>query len=149
MTLPFSALKDEWMKDPSFRAEYDALAPEFALSRALIEARANAGLTQADVPCRWITNCRDPGSRTICCHDHPSRQFLTISSGNAEAHRSAAALTSSRFRNETCGTRMNITTLVIPRPVRSAAALPWPKPPRLPVRARMFSATSSDGAPRR
>jgi transcriptional regulator with XRE-family HTH domain len=55
MTLPFSALKDEWMKDPSFRAEYDALAPEFALSRALIEARANAGLTQADVAERMGT----------------------------------------------------------------------------------------------
>jgi len=47
MTLPFTALKDDWMKDSAFRAEYDALAPEFALSRSLTEARANAGLTQA------------------------------------------------------------------------------------------------------
>lgn len=55
MTLPFNALKDEWMKDPAFRAEYDALAPEFALARALIEARSNAGLTQAEVAERMGT----------------------------------------------------------------------------------------------
>ncbi len=30
---------DEWMKDPAFKAEYDALAPEFELASALIEKR--------------------------------------------------------------------------------------------------------------
>ncbi len=55
MTIPFDSLKDEWMRDPAFRAEYDALAPEFTLARALIEARANAGLTQAEVAERMGT----------------------------------------------------------------------------------------------
>lgn len=55
MTVPFSALRDEWMQDPAFRAEYEALAPEFALAKALIEARANAGLTQAEVAERMGT----------------------------------------------------------------------------------------------
>lgn len=49
MTIPFKKLKDEWMKDPAFRAEYEKLKPEFALALALIEARAKAGLTQTEV----------------------------------------------------------------------------------------------------
>lgn len=49
MTIPFKKLKDEWMKDPAFRVEYDRLKPEFALALALIEARAKAGLTQTEV----------------------------------------------------------------------------------------------------
>jgi DNA-binding XRE family transcriptional regulator len=55
MTVPFKKLKDAWMKDPAFRAEYDALAPEFALARSLITARAKAGLTQAQVARRMGT----------------------------------------------------------------------------------------------
>jgi ribosome-binding protein aMBF1 (putative translation factor) len=49
MTIPFKKLKDEWMKEPSFRAEYERLKPEFALALALIKARNKAGMTQADV----------------------------------------------------------------------------------------------------
>ncbi len=49
MTIPFKKLKDEWLKDPAFRAEYDRLKPEFALALALIMARTKAGMTQADV----------------------------------------------------------------------------------------------------
>jgi ribosome-binding protein aMBF1 (putative translation factor) len=39
----------EWLKDPEFRAEYEALEDEFALASALIEARGRAGMTQAQV----------------------------------------------------------------------------------------------------
>jgi ribosome-binding protein aMBF1 (putative translation factor) len=49
VTIPFKTLKNEWMKDPSFRAEYERLKPEYALALALIKARSKAGLTQADV----------------------------------------------------------------------------------------------------
>ena len=42
-------LLDEWMKEPEFVAEYDALAEEFALFDKMLKARKNAGLTQADV----------------------------------------------------------------------------------------------------
>ena len=48
-TIPFKKLRDEWMKDPAFRNEYERLKPEFELALALIKARANAGLTQAQV----------------------------------------------------------------------------------------------------
>lgn len=48
-------LKRKWMQDPAFKAEYDALEDEFALIRALIDARARAGLTQAELAERMGT----------------------------------------------------------------------------------------------
>lgn len=42
-------LAEEWLKDPDFRAEYDALVEEFALAAALIKARAQADMTQEQV----------------------------------------------------------------------------------------------------
>ncbi|TVS09670.1 MAG: XRE family transcriptional regulator [Gammaproteobacteria bacterium] len=48
-------LKRKWIQDPAFKAEYDALEDEFALIRALIDARARAGLTQAELAERMGT----------------------------------------------------------------------------------------------
>ena len=48
-------LAKEWMKDPAFRREYDALEEEFALATALLSARDRAGLTQAQVAQRMKT----------------------------------------------------------------------------------------------
>ena len=42
-------LKKKWTKNPDFAAEYEALAPEFAIAGALIRARTQAGMTQAEV----------------------------------------------------------------------------------------------------
>ena len=39
----------EWMEDPEFRGAYDALEDEFALASALIKARGDADMTQAEV----------------------------------------------------------------------------------------------------
>lgn len=47
--IPVREAAKAWLKDPEFRAEYDALEPEFALAFALIEARSRAGMTQAQV----------------------------------------------------------------------------------------------------
>ncbi|MBW7849869.1 MAG: helix-turn-helix transcriptional regulator [Rhodospirillales bacterium] len=55
MTIPFEQLKQEWMKDPAFKAEYDALAPEFEIAAELVKARARAGLSQAEVALRMGT----------------------------------------------------------------------------------------------
>jgi predicted transcriptional regulator len=44
-----SELKRRWMKDPDFRAEYEKADAEFSLIEALIRARTNAKLTQAQV----------------------------------------------------------------------------------------------------
>jgi len=40
-----SALADK-MKNPEFRAEYEALEPEFVIMQAMIDARKSTGLTQ-------------------------------------------------------------------------------------------------------
>lgn len=42
-------LHKRWMKAPKYRAEYEKLGPEFDLTQAIIEARAKAGLTQAQL----------------------------------------------------------------------------------------------------
>jgi transcriptional regulator with XRE-family HTH domain len=44
-----------WKQDPTFRKEYDALEEEFALFDALVSARYQAGLTQAEVAERMGT----------------------------------------------------------------------------------------------
>ena len=48
-------LKNELMKNPAFKAEYDALEDEFSLARELIEARTRAGLSQAELAQRMGT----------------------------------------------------------------------------------------------
>lgn len=37
---------NEQMKNPEFKAEYEALEPEFAIIQAIIDARKSSGLTQ-------------------------------------------------------------------------------------------------------
>ena len=48
-------LHRKWLSDPDYRAAYDELGPEFELARALIETRARAGLTQAQLARRMKT----------------------------------------------------------------------------------------------
>jgi len=48
-------LHRRWSRNPGYRAEYDALGPTFDLARAMIEARMNAGLTQAQLAERMAT----------------------------------------------------------------------------------------------
>lgn len=54
-TIRIDDLAKEWMKDPAFRREYDALEEEFALATALLAARGKAGLTQSQVARRMKT----------------------------------------------------------------------------------------------
>lgn len=49
-------LHARWMAEsPAYRAEYDALADEFALVEELIKARAHSGLTQEEIARRMGT----------------------------------------------------------------------------------------------
>ena len=48
-------LHEQWMQDPAYRGAYEQLEPEFALARALIEARTKAGLTQEQLAERMHT----------------------------------------------------------------------------------------------
>ena len=46
MTDDFDRLEAELLKDPEFKAEYDALEPEYELIRQLIKARLDNNMTQ-------------------------------------------------------------------------------------------------------
>ena len=48
-------LHEEWMKRPGYRAEYEALEDEFALTASLLRARIEAGLTQEELAARMGT----------------------------------------------------------------------------------------------
>ena len=48
--------KKEWMKEPEFVKEYEALEEEFSLASALISARAQADMTQEDVAAKMDTS---------------------------------------------------------------------------------------------
>lgn len=49
-------VKRRLLADPKTRAEYDALADEFGMTRQLIEARTRAHMTQSDVAERMGTS---------------------------------------------------------------------------------------------
>ena len=40
---------DEQLKNPEFKKEYDTLEPEFALVRAILDARREKGITQKEL----------------------------------------------------------------------------------------------------
>lgn len=51
----FADIKKRWSNDPAFQREYDALQEEFDITLELLQARARAGLTQAQVAERMGT----------------------------------------------------------------------------------------------
>ena len=52
----FDDIRKEWMKDPEFVKEYEALAEEFSLASAMIAARAHAEMTQQEVAAKMATS---------------------------------------------------------------------------------------------
>ncbi len=50
-----SELRERWMKNPGFRAEYEAVKPTFELMMTLAEVRSSAGLTQQELAERMGT----------------------------------------------------------------------------------------------
>lgn len=49
MSTNFKDYLNEQLQDPAFKAEYDALEPEFAIIQAMINARKASGLTQKEL----------------------------------------------------------------------------------------------------
>lgn len=49
------AMIKAWMRDPTFKSEYDALENEYSFLKEMLQARKRAGLTQADVAKRMGT----------------------------------------------------------------------------------------------
>ena len=50
-----SELHQQWMKNKDYRKAHEELAPQFALARAVINARVTAGLTQEQLAQRMDT----------------------------------------------------------------------------------------------
>jgi ribosome-binding protein aMBF1 (putative translation factor) len=53
-------LHQRWMKNKEYRKAHEELAPEFALARAVIDARITAGLTQEQ-----LAHCMDTTQSVI------------------------------------------------------------------------------------
>ncbi len=47
--MEYSELKENLLKDPEVRAEYDALEPEYDIIQAMIDARKQKGITQKEL----------------------------------------------------------------------------------------------------
>jgi ribosome-binding protein aMBF1 (putative translation factor) len=76
--IAMSKVKDlhkKWMKSREYRKAYDELAPEFALARAVIEARVTAGLTQEQLAKRMATT-QSVVARLESGRTRPSTQTL-------------------------------------------------------------------------
>ena len=56
MGIPLKNVAKRWLKDPTFKAGYDALEEEFAIASLLIEARKRAKLTQSELAARMGTS---------------------------------------------------------------------------------------------
>lgn len=68
-------LEAELMKNPAFKAEYDALEPEYELIRQLIEARAEKKMTQKQLA-EKIGTRQSNIARLESGNYNPSFQFL-------------------------------------------------------------------------
>jgi transcriptional regulator with XRE-family HTH domain len=55
MNKRWPAYREELLADPAVKAEYDALAEEYALAHELIAARVKSGLTQEELAARMET----------------------------------------------------------------------------------------------
>ena len=56
MAIPISRLKKRWLKEPGFKAGYDALQEEFTIASVLTEARIRAKLSQQQLAERMGTS---------------------------------------------------------------------------------------------
>jgi transcriptional regulator with XRE-family HTH domain len=56
MTISLRKVAKRWMKEPGFKAGYDAVEEEFSLASLLIEARTRAKLTQGELAERMGTS---------------------------------------------------------------------------------------------
>ncbi len=72
---PFSELHEEWLKDPEYKKEYDALESEYALIREVMDKRLAKKMTQKDLAQKVGTR-QSAISRLESGNANPSFQFL-------------------------------------------------------------------------
>jgi ribosome-binding protein aMBF1 (putative translation factor) len=73
--IPFSVMKKKLLADPEVKKEYDALEPEFALIRSLIDKRLKKKMSQSDLA-RKIGTKQSAISRLESGTGNPSFKFL-------------------------------------------------------------------------
>lgn len=73
--LDFEVWERQALKNPKFKAEYDKLQPEFAVIRAVIEARMKKGVTQEELA-RKIGTKQSVISRLERGNANPTIAFL-------------------------------------------------------------------------
>lgn len=71
----FDTVHKRWMKDPTYRKEYDAMEEEFALMAEVAKARARSGLSQAELAKRMKTT-QSAVARLESGHGLPSTRTL-------------------------------------------------------------------------
>ena len=82
-------LEAELMKNPAFKAEYDALEPEYELIRQLIEARTEKNMTQKQLA-EKIGTKQSNIARLESGNYNPSFQFLQKVAGALDKRLSVA-----------------------------------------------------------
>ena len=70
-----SHLHEKWSQDPDYRRDYDELGSDFDFVRSLIQARIDAGLTQAELAERMSTT-QSVVARLESGRVHPSTRTL-------------------------------------------------------------------------
>lgn len=75
----------EQLKDPEFKAEYDKIQPEFAVIRALIDARIKKDLTQKKLAAKMKTK-QSVISRLESGRGNPSLSFLQRLAASLDSH---------------------------------------------------------------
>lgn len=73
--LDFNLWKKQALKDPKLKAEYDKQQPEFAVIRAVLDARMKKKMTQAKLAAK-IGSKQSVISRLEKGHANPSLSFL-------------------------------------------------------------------------
>ncbi|MCD8005525.1 MAG: helix-turn-helix domain-containing protein [Oscillospiraceae bacterium] len=71
----FDDFLNEQLKDPEFKAEYDALEAEYSLMQAIIDARRESGITQNELSKRTGISQSDI-SKFECGNGNPSIKTL-------------------------------------------------------------------------
>lgn len=93
MTISFETFKARLLADPEVRAEYEALAPEFAIAIELMKARLRAGLSQTELAVRMGTS-QSTIARLESGQTLPSTKtllrFAEATGSKVEVHLSAA-----------------------------------------------------------
>jgi ribosome-binding protein aMBF1 (putative translation factor) len=83
--LDFKTFREEILKDPQIKAEYDRLQPEYALIQAIIDVRVQKGITQKELA-QKIGTKQSVISRLESGRANPSVSFLKKLARGLDSH---------------------------------------------------------------